>query len=171
MQSTHKPLPLKAPNPTIKQTVQVMRGILKAQYFAAMISDFPEKKDFWQRYLALLSPFVEENLLPKWFFKVEKRYRDRCNKLSWIPRNWERVLIFADAMAQTLLECESVADQYREKQQKEGANDLRMLVLLDILPQSSVAYLKRVGAMPLLCDSAAAIYHGTAKDTKSRIPA
>ena len=170
MQSPHKPLPFYAPNPTVKQTVQVMRGMLKAQYFTTMISDFPEKKNFWQRYLTLLSPYVEESLLPRWFFKVEKRYRDQCNKLIWIPRNWERVLIFADAMAQTLLECESVAQQYREKQQNEGANDLRMLVLMDIIPQSSFEYLERVGAIPLLCDSTAAIYHGTAKDMKSRLP-
>lgn len=152
MKNRRKSRPLDKTNLTVRDTVHVMRQLIKTQYFVVMISDFPDKRGCWQRFLSVMRQFVDEAELSQWFLKVESRYRKHCNALCWIPRDWERILIFVDVLAKTMLECEKAQAFYQQKQKNEGSDDLRMTVIMDIIPRSSLDYLERVGVISLLCD-------------------
>lgn len=160
--------PLDYPNISVRQTARTMRRLIKTQFFVVMISDFPDKKSFWQHFLSVMGRFVQESELASWFMKVEYRYREHCNGLSWIPRDWERILIFAEAMAGTMLECDRVADFYR---QRAGSSDLRMTVINDIMPRPSWEFLERVGAIALLCNGFEFARGGRGAPVGSPLPA
>lgn len=171
MQSTRKIRPLDYTNLTVKQTVHTMRTHIKTQFFVLMISDFPDKKIFWQRFMNVMYQYVGEREISKWFLKVERLYRDHCNQLTWIPRDWERILIFTDAMAEILMECDQAVQFYQQKQQIQGSNDLRMTIIMDIIPESSFDYLERVGAIALLCDRSVVDRLGLQHGITSPLPA